>query len=96
MSVSPYQHMHPRYVNEVHALKSSCINVISGCQRLIQACDEAEARGGSVTVSNYETTITVGLRALLKTMALVLFMQTLGLKFNAAPVKHRNGYVISP
>ncbi len=91
MSVSPYQNLQPRYASEVRALHDACVNVIAGCSRLAQACEEAEAMGGQVSVVNHETTITTGLRILIKTLGTVLFMQSLGLRCRRpTPVREAN------
>ncbi len=84
MSVAPYHNLQPRFTNEVRALRAACINVVAGCSRLAQACEEAEAKGEQVRVENYETTITTGFRTLLKTLGIVLYLQGLGLRCRAA------------
>lgn len=73
--VSPFQN---RYESEVRALQEACKNVIAGCGQLSAACREALEKGGQVRVENHETTISTGYRQLVKTLAVVLFLQTTG------------------
>ena len=72
---SPFQ---ARYESEVKALAAACRNVMGGCSQLAGACDEAIAKGGQVRPDNHETTISVGYRQLIKTLGVVLFLQSTG------------------